>query len=86
LTQVWQTSMPRAGLAIPPGPLIVIPVAIISGRLAARLAHRPFPVIGSLICGAAGLWFLLMAGTEHCRQPYPRDGPMRRRRCGGPGG
>jgi EmrB/QacA subfamily drug resistance transporter len=64
MTQVWHYSLPRAGLAITPGPLIVMPVAIISGRLAARMGHRPFLVVGSLIYGAAGLWFLLMAGTE----------------------
>jgi EmrB/QacA subfamily drug resistance transporter len=64
MTNVWHYSLPRAGLAITPGPLIVMPVAIISGRLAARLGHRPFLVVGSLIYGAAGLWFLWMAGTE----------------------
>jgi EmrB/QacA subfamily drug resistance transporter len=64
MTNVWHYSLPRAGLAITPGPLIVMPVAILSGRLAARLGHRPFLVVGSLIYGAAGLWFLLMAGTE----------------------
>ena len=64
MTGVWHYSLPRAGLAITPGPLIVMPVAIISGRLAARLGHRPFLVVGSLIYGAAGLWFLSMAGTE----------------------
>jgi EmrB/QacA subfamily drug resistance transporter len=64
MTNVWHYSLPRAGLAITPGPLIVMPVAILSGRVAARLGHRPFLVVGSLIYGAAGLWFLLMAGTE----------------------
>ena len=64
MTQVWHYSLPRAGLAITPGPLIVMPVAIVSGRRAAQLGHRPFLVVGSLIYGAAGLWFLLMAGTE----------------------
>ena len=64
MTKVWHYSLPRAGLAITPGPLIVMPVAILSGRLAARLGHRPFLVAGSLIYGAAGLWFLLMAGSE----------------------
>jgi MFS family permease len=64
MTNVWHYSLPRAGLAITPGPLIVMPVAILSGRLAARLGHRPFLVVGSLIYGLAGLWFLLMAGTE----------------------
>jgi EmrB/QacA subfamily drug resistance transporter len=64
MTQVWHYSLPRAGLAITSGPLTVMPVAIVTGRLAGRLGHRPFLVVGSLIYGAAGLWFLLMAGSE----------------------
>jgi len=64
MTNVWHYSLTRAGLAITPGPLIVMPVAIITGRLAARLGHRPFLVGGSLVYGSAGLWFLLMGGTE----------------------
>jgi EmrB/QacA subfamily drug resistance transporter len=64
LTGVWHYSLTRAGLAITPGPLIVMPVAILTGRLAARLGHRPFLVGGSLIYAASGLWFLLVLGSE----------------------
>ena len=64
MTEVWHYSLPRAGLAITPGPLLVIPFAIVTGRLAARHGHRPFLVGGSLVYGAAGLWFMLVPGTE----------------------
>ena len=64
MSNVWHYSEARAGLAIAPGPLIVIPVAIITGRLAGRYGHQPFLVGGALLYAAAGLWFLLVPGTE----------------------
>jgi EmrB/QacA subfamily drug resistance transporter len=64
MTEVWHYSLPRAGLAITPGPLLVIPFAIVTGRLASRLGHRPFLVGGALVYAAAGLWFMLVPGTE----------------------
>jgi len=64
MTGVWHYSLPRAGLAITPGPLLVMPVAILTGRLAGRLGHRPFLVGGGLIYAASGLWFLLVPGNE----------------------
>ena len=64
MTEVWHYSLPRAGLAITPGPLLVIPFAIITGRLAGRLGHRPFLVGGSLVYAAAGVWFMCVPGVE----------------------
>ncbi|QAU34128.1 MFS transporter [Janthinobacterium sp. 17J80-10] len=64
MTRIWHYSLPLAGLAITPGPLLVIPTAIITGRLAGRLGHRPFLVIGSLIYASSGLWLLLVPGAE----------------------
>jgi EmrB/QacA subfamily drug resistance transporter len=64
MTEVWHYTLPQAGLAITPGPLLVIPFAILSGRLAARIGHRPFLVGGGLIYACSGLWFLLIPGTE----------------------
>src|SRR5262249_49364370 len=40
LTQVWHYSIWRAGLAMTPGPLTVIPFALVAGRVAARRGHR----------------------------------------------
>jgi EmrB/QacA subfamily drug resistance transporter len=62
MTEVWHYTLPQAGLAITPGPLLVIPFAVLSGRLAGRLGHRPFLVGGSLVYACAGLWFLLVPG------------------------
>ncbi|MDP3650693.1 MAG: DHA2 family efflux MFS transporter permease subunit [Rhodoferax sp.] len=64
MTEVWHYTLPQAGLAITPGPLLVIPFAILSGRLATRLGHRPFLVGGGLIYACSGLWFLLVPGAQ----------------------
>jgi EmrB/QacA subfamily drug resistance transporter len=64
MMNVWQFSLPQAGLAVTPGPLLVMPTAIVTGRLAARLGHRPFLVGGSLLYACSSLWFLLVPGTE----------------------
>ncbi|MEX8520956.1 MAG: MFS transporter [Leptothrix sp. (in: b-proteobacteria)] len=62
MTNVWHFSLPHAGLAVTPGPLLVMPTAIVTGRLAARLGHRPFLVGGGLIYACSSLWFLLVPG------------------------
>ena len=50
---VWHYSQARAGLAIAPGPLMVIPVAVLTGRLAGRFGHRPFLIGGALLYAAS---------------------------------
>lgn len=62
MTGIWHFTLPEAGFAVTPGPLIVIPAAIVGGRLAARLGHRPVLVTGALIYALAGLWFMTMPG------------------------
>ena len=64
MNNVWHYSQARAGLAIAPGPLMVIPIAVVTGRLAGRYGHRPFLVGGALLYAAAGLWFRLVPGIE----------------------
>ncbi len=64
MSHVWHYGQARAGLAIAPGPLMVIPVAALTGRLAGRHGHRPFLVAGALLYAAAGLWFMLVPGVE----------------------
>lgn len=64
MTNVWHFSLPRAGLAVTPGPLMVVPTAIIAGRFAARIGHRPLLVIGSIVYAAGGLWFRNVPGLE----------------------
>lgn len=64
MMNVWHYSLPQAGLAVTPGPLLVMPTAIVTGRLATRLGHRRFLVGGSLLYASSTLWFLLVPGTE----------------------
>ncbi|UGQ48164.1 MFS transporter [Massilia endophytica] len=64
LTGVWHYSLPAAGVAVTPGPLMVVPTAIASGRIAARLGHRPVLIAGSLVYALGGLWLLAVPGTE----------------------
>ena len=59
-TGVWHYSLSRAGLAVTPGPLCVVPTAIFAGRYAGRAGHRPLLIGGSLVFVAAGAWFLLV--------------------------
>jgi len=60
LTRIWGYSLVQAGLAITPGPLLVIPVAVLAGRVASRLGFRPLLLAGGVIYAASGLWFHLV--------------------------
>ena len=62
MTRVWGYTLPQAGLAVTPGPLVVIPVAIAAGRRAARIGHRPMLVAGGIIYALGFVWFSVMAG------------------------
>lgn len=62
LMQVWHYSLAQAGLAVSPGPSLVVPVAMVAGRIAARVGHRPLLVIGSVLYAAGGLWLYLRIG------------------------
>jgi EmrB/QacA subfamily drug resistance transporter len=61
---IWHFTLPQAGLGVAPGPLLVAPVAVLSGRIAARFGHRPLLVGGALVYAASGLWYLLVPGVE----------------------
>lgn len=64
MKSIWHYSLPLAGLAMAPGPLLVIPVAAVSGRIASRHGHRPLLIVGGLVYAASALWFLLVPGTK----------------------
>lgn len=64
MTGVWHYTLPAAGLAVTPGPLMVVPTAIVTGRIAARIGYRPILVTGAMVFAAAGLWMLLVPGSE----------------------
>ncbi|HEY4277659.1 MAG TPA: MFS transporter [Conexibacter sp.] len=66
LQDEWHYSALLAGLAIAPGPAIAAPIAVNAGRFAKRLGPVAPAVIGTLMMGAAGvLWYLLATSTPH---------------------
>lgn len=64
LTERWHLSIFEAGLWISPGPLTVIPVAILTGRLADRIGYRPLFVAGGLLFSAGAAWLLFSNAHE----------------------
>ena len=64
MTGIWHYSLPLAGLAITPGPLMVIPVAMLAGRIAARAGHRPVLVAGCLLMAIGGVWQATVPGLQ----------------------
>ncbi len=56
MTAVWGYSIFEVGLAISPGALAMIPVTVISGRLADRHGYRPLLVGGSTVALLAVVW------------------------------
>jgi EmrB/QacA subfamily drug resistance transporter len=74
LTQRWHYTLFQAGLAITPGPLTVIPVAILSGRVADRRGHRGLLVLGGLVFAAGGalLYTALELPPDFLRTWLPR--------------
>jgi EmrB/QacA subfamily drug resistance transporter len=56
LLGVWHYSQGLTGLAVTPGPLVVIAVAIVSGKLVTRVGHRAILVTGGLMYAAAQFW------------------------------
>lgn len=66
LTNVWGYSTFRAGLGITPGPLVVMAVAPLAGRLAARRGHRVLLVPGGILFALAFLArYLSTSPTPH---------------------
>ncbi|WP_058087718.1 MFS transporter [Aquabacterium parvum] len=64
MTGIWHYSLPQAGLAITPGPLMVIPVAMLAGRIAASAGHRPLLVTGCLLVASGGVWQATVPGLQ----------------------
>jgi EmrB/QacA subfamily drug resistance transporter len=64
LTGVWHYGIVRAGLAMMPGPIVVMVLAPLFGRLAARVGQRTLLIPGGLVYAASGAWLLAMIGTE----------------------
>jgi len=66
LTGVWGYSILQAGLGMSPGPLLVMAVAPVTGRLGGRLGHRALIVPGGVIFALGFLWrYLATSPTPH---------------------
>jgi MFS family permease len=63
MTGIWGYSQGEAGWAVTPGPLISIPVAILAGRLAGRMGHRPLLLAGAMLFSISQAWLSLSIGT-----------------------
>ncbi len=57
---IWHFSQSTAGTAIMPGPLTVVPTAILSGKLASKIGHRPLLITGTITYALSSLWFMLV--------------------------
>ncbi len=60
MKEIWHYPQTLAGTAIMPGPLSVVPTAIIAGKLASKIGHRPLLIAGSITYALSGLWYLLI--------------------------
>jgi EmrB/QacA subfamily drug resistance transporter len=61
LTERWHRSILEAGLWMSPGPLTVIPVAILAGRLADRIGYRSIFIVGGVLYALGAMWLLRVA-------------------------
>lgn len=59
LLGIWGYSQGLTGLTVTPGPLVVIAVAIASGRLVGRVGHRAVLVAGGLLYALAQGWLAI---------------------------
>ena len=64
LTQVWDYSVLRAGLALAPGPAMAALFSVPASVLAARVGPGPVAAAGGLLFAAGGVWFLARLGSE----------------------
>ncbi len=73
MNNIWHFNMSLAGTSIMPGPLAVVPTAILSGRIASKIGHRPLLVAGAFLFALSGLWFLLIpdANPNYLRDWLP---------------
>lgn len=65
--QVWHYSALRTGLALAPGPLVVLPVAVASGGLIRRLGLGGVAALGGVLYAVASLWLVF---AVHERPDY----------------
>jgi EmrB/QacA subfamily drug resistance transporter len=64
LNQVWGYSIVRTGLAMVPGPVVVILLAPLFGRMAGSIGQRALLVPGGIVYAASAAWFLVAMTSE----------------------
>jgi NTE family protein len=64
LTEMWNYSALRAGLAITPAPLVVAALSGPAGRTAARIGFRPVIAAGSLVFALGMCWYATASGSR----------------------
>ncbi|GAB4440450.1 MAG: DHA2 family efflux MFS transporter permease subunit [Chloroflexi bacterium OHK40] len=64
LTRIWGFGLLQAGLAITPGPLMVVLGAPLAGRLATRIGQRALLIPGGLLYAAGALLLLVGVGPQ----------------------
>ncbi|WP_431103031.1 MFS transporter [Roseateles noduli] len=62
LTDVWHYSISRAGIAVMPGPMSVVIVAMFIGPLFRKYGRRFLLLSGSVLLSATALWFMGIPG------------------------
>ncbi len=60
MKNIWHFSQSLAGASVMPGPLMVVPTALVAGKIAAKVGHRPLLMTGTISYALSGLWFLLV--------------------------
>lgn len=63
MKNIWHLSQSLAGASVMPGPLMVVPTALVAGKIASKIGHRPLLITGSITYAFSGLWFLLVPDT-----------------------
>jgi EmrB/QacA subfamily drug resistance transporter len=64
LTQVWDYSVLKAGVAFAPGPFTAAVFALPAGRLGPRFGTHVLTAIGCTVFGIGSVWWALRVGTE----------------------
>jgi len=64
LTSVWRYDIVKAGLAMSPGPLVVLLLARRFGRLAARVGPRRLIILGGMVYATGGLVLILAVEVD----------------------
>ncbi|RNL78447.1 DHA2 family efflux MFS transporter permease subunit [Nocardioides marmorisolisilvae] len=64
LTQVWGYGIVKTGVAMMPGPAVVMILAPYFGQLAGRIGQRSLLVPGGLIYASSGIYFILVVTVE----------------------